>query len=418
MRLRSTVLVSLLTTLGVAGVADAAPRHNHGLTLATVPSHISAGDPVLLYGRLGGPNAGERTIRLYHRIAGAARFTYVSRTKTDSAGRFEFTRADGVVLTNRRWFVRGPDGSHSRTVAERVDPLVSLVADTANADTLHTFTLSGAVAPGHAGEAVLLQERSGTGDDWHTVRSGRLGAGSTYAIPFRRRVPGEFDLRTVFPGDRRNTRGASDPVTLTVQQAQRPGFTITSAAPVITVGETTTLGGVLSGGADAPVTLLERVAGSSGFSAVATTTASADGGYSFTVAPAHNTWFMVRTEKRPAKRTAVLYEAVRYAVTARSSTTSAHPGETVTFSGTVIPSRPGGEVVYLQRLGADGDWHTVGATITNAAAAYTVTTSVGSAPSERFRVRALGDGLNRTSVSPVTTVTVTSPPVSTLPPAS
>jgi hypothetical protein len=416
MRLRLTVLVSLLATLGLAGVGGAAPRHNDGLTLATVPHRIAAGDPVLLYGRLSGPHPGGQTIRLYHRIVGAARFTYVSRTTTSAAGLFEFTRPDGVVRTSRRWFVRGPDASHSRTVTERVDALVSLAAVGTNGDTAHAFRLTGTVTPNHAGETVLLQERAG--DDWHTVRSARLAAGSTYTLSYRRRIPGESDLRTVFRGDRRNARGASDPITLTVQQAQRPGFTIASSAPVITVGDSATVSGMLNGGANVPVTLLERTAGSRGFTAVATTTASPDGRYAFTEAPQHNAWFMVRSASRPGKRTAVLYEAVRYAVSAKPSTTAASPGKIVSFTGTVLPSRPSGEVVYLQRLGADGDWRTVAATSTNAAATYTVATTVGSAPSERFRVRALGDGLNRTAVSPVTAVSVTSPPPSALPPAS
>ena len=57
MRLRLAVLASLLAALPAAvapAVASAAPKHNHDLTIRAVPSHIMAGEPVLIYGHLAG----------------------------------------------------------------------------------------------------------------------------------------------------------------------------------------------------------------------------------------------------------------------------------------------------------------------------------------------------------------------------
>ena len=71
MRLRIAVLACALSALVAAlgpSAASAAPHHNRGLTLRAVPRNIIAGEAVLIYGRLTGPNAGGQTVRLYHRI--------------------------------------------------------------------------------------------------------------------------------------------------------------------------------------------------------------------------------------------------------------------------------------------------------------------------------------------------------------
>ena len=49
----------------------------------------------------------------------------------------------------------------------------------------------------------------------------------------------------MFPGDFRNIRGVSDPMTITVDQAQVPDFTIATSAPIIDEGGTATISGVL-----------------------------------------------------------------------------------------------------------------------------------------------------------------------------
>lgn len=42
----------------------------------------------------------------------------------------------------------------------------------------------------------------------------------------------------------------------------------------------------------------------------------------------------------------------------RANTGSTPTGQTVTFTGTVLPDKAG-QVIYLQKLGKDGDFHTV-----------------------------------------------------------
>ena len=200
----------------------------------------------MIYGRLQGAANGGQPVRLYHHLEGSGNgYTLVGTTKTDGRGFYEFTREEGVVYTNRNWFVRGPDGSHSRVVHERVEPLVSIRPSTASTDTSHRVVVSGAVSPSHAYERVFLQEQVGSSDDWRTLRSDTLSAGSRYLIAYRWRRPGTHDVRVLFRGDARNIRGASDPVTVNVEQAQIPGFTIASSQPIAPAGSSVTISGVL-----------------------------------------------------------------------------------------------------------------------------------------------------------------------------
>ncbi len=425
MRLRLAVLASLLAAVtAVVGpsVASASPRHNHDLTIAAVPSHIMAGDPVLIYGHLAGPDNANQLIRLYHRINPRFGYTLIGTTLTNAAGYYEFTRADGIVTSNRSWYVRGPVASHSRTVHEYVQALVSLNSSTPTADTRHAVAFFGTVAPSHAYQRIWLQERSGSGDDWRTIRSGFTGGGSGYRIYYRWSIPGSYDLRTVLAGDSRNVRSYSAPVSVTIQQAQRPYFSINSSAPVISYQGSATLSGVLdkvgtsTPDPGVPVTLLSRTAGGR-YSAIATATTGTDGSYSFTEAPSQNTLYYVRVTLDSRRHTSALFEAVREQVSGTPSTTSSTVGSTITFTGSVLPGRAG-DVVYLQRLGKDGDWHTVKVSYLNGSSAYSISWTLGDAGTDTFRTRVLSDRYNAGGASAPMAITVSQPPVSTLPTAS
>jgi hypothetical protein len=426
MRLRLAVLASLLTaftTVLAPSVASAAPKHNHDLTIRNVPSRIMAGEPVLIYGHLSGPANAGQLIRLYHRVNPHFGYSLISTTHTDASGFYEFTRADGIVDTNRSWFVRGPDTSHSRTVYEGVQALVSLSADKVTADTRHPIAFTGAIDPAvHPFQRISLQVRNGTGDDWRTVKSGFTRAGSSYRIDYRWSVPGAYDVRTVLSGDRRDLRSYSAPVSVTVQQAERPFFSVASSDPVIQYGSSATISGVLdkvgttTPDSGVPVTLLARTAGAK-YTAIATTTTPTDGSYSFSETPQNNTLYVVQVTLSASRHTSALLEVVRDVVSATPSATSSTVGATITFTGSVLPGKSGG-VAYLQRLGADGDWHTIKVGFLNGSSAYSIAWTLGDAGTDRFRVRVLGDRANAGGASAPMAITVAQPPASTLPPAS
>jgi hypothetical protein len=220
MRTRFAVLVTVLSALVIAAVpaiASAAPRRNHGLTINATPNPIIAREGVLIYGQLNGSNPAGQTIYLYHRLIPQAHFSLIGTTKTDSLGFYEFTRAEGIVLSNRDWFVRGPAGRHSRTVHERVAALVSLAASSMTGGTVHPIVFTGQVTPNHPFQRVELQEQdSSNGNGWKTIATTFTGGGSHFALSHRWARPGLYTLRAVFPGDARNIAGESDTVTVMV----------------------------------------------------------------------------------------------------------------------------------------------------------------------------------------------------------
>ncbi|HEY6396268.1 MAG TPA: hypothetical protein VIX82_02320, partial [Solirubrobacteraceae bacterium] len=257
----------------------------------------------------------------------------------------------------------------------------------------------------------------------HTLKAGVVGPGSNYAITYRFRFPGVYAVRVVFRGDFRNVRGASDPVAVTLQQAQKPGFTINSSDPIINDGQTVKISGVLdqpgttTAEPSTPVTLFARAIGGT-FMPIAGTTTGADGSYSFTQMPQNNTIYQVRTTFAPHRDTASLYQGVRDVLTLVPSGTAAKVGQTITLNGTVLPDKAG-DVVYLQRLGQDGDWHNVELGIVRSNSSFTFSWTFGNPGTAVFRARIPGDPLNVGGASPRVTIAVTAPPTPVgLPPAS
>lgn len=430
MRSRVAVLASLVAAIGLAAVPAAAvaaphPHHNHGLTIAATPNPVLSGDAVLIYGKLEGANPGGQKIVLYHRIAKQPGFTVIGTTTTMSTGFYEFTRAEGVVLTNRNWYVRAPGlpgNIHSRTVHEHVQAEVSLntPAPTPPATSFLTgqqVVFTGAVAPDHAGQPAILQEQLGVaGNDWRTVKRGPLNSASQFAIPTHFKVPGVHTMRVVFPGDPRNVAGVSDPVTVTVQQKEKPNFTITTSAPIITDGTSATIGGVLGQGKPSTpvsgvmVTLYGHTNGQP-YAPIASTPTGTDGSYSFIVTPTNNTEYQVQYGSRMS---AQLFEGVRDLVTINVSSNTSAVGQSVTFSGLIAPNKPGHEV-DLERLGADGHYHVVATSTVSASSTYQINWTFGTPGTKTFRVLVPGGPDNVSGVSTTEAISVSLPAVMLLP---
>lgn len=427
MRLRFTVLALLLTAFAAGvtpAVGNAAPRHNHGLTIRAIPHSIQAGENALVYGRLEGTGNADQPIVLYQHLTGfRGGYVPVATTHTDSRGFYEFTEND--VSSNRSWFTRGPGNSHSRTVYELVSALVSTpTASNTNPDTNHAVVFSGSVTPAiHPFDRVLLQQQVTGTDDWHTIKVSRLDRASDYSITYRFRVPGERDVRVVFPGDARNTKGVSDSISITVQQTQVKGFTINSSSPIIGYGGSAQISGVLDKPGtttpepNTPVVLCARTADQPQFACGQVATTGADGGYSFTVAPPVNTLYQVRTSLPPKRHTAVLFEGVRDIVTMTASSMTSTVGGTVKLAGTVTPDKAGQDI-YLQRLGKDGDWHTVEMSVVRFNSTYQFSWTFGAPGSDEFRARIYSDRHNVGAGSAPVTITVSPAAPESLPPAS
>jgi hypothetical protein len=424
MRVRVTVLVAALVACTCAATPSIAGAHgpvrDRALTIHNSPQSIVAGDPVLIYGRLLGRAAANQPVVLWHRINPEAGFTIIGRTRTDNSGRYEFTRQNGIVETNRSWYVTGPALSHSETVHEQVAAEVTLTPSSTQATTRHPITFSGQVSPGHAGEPVEIQAQKGNSTNWTTIKIARLSGSSSYSVPFAWRFPGPRNVRAVFTGDRRNTRGVSSVSTVIVEQTEVPSFTIGTSDPIVPDEAPATISGTLlepSGTtpeAGVSVGLYASTPGQHNWAETQTTTTGTDGSYSFTVQGSTNELYQARTTFAPHRHSAVVYQGVQDVVSITPSATSAIVGQPLTFSGNVAPGKPG-DAVYLERLGKDGNWHIVKSSTINGASDYAIGWTFGTPGAKQVRVQVLGDPQNVTGASAAVPITVTLPPVSSLP---
>jgi hypothetical protein len=398
----SLILRGALVVGGLLAAAAPAAQAAARPTIAAAPNPTTAGDPVVIYGNA---PAGAKVV-LWHRINPRPRFTRVQQTTADAAGRYEFTRADGVVDSNRNWYVVS-QGRRSRTVHERVSAQVTL--DGPDGQSLATgtpYTFSGTVTPPHAGQIVLLQRQdaAGNGDHWATIDRARIGAGGAYAIVHRFTAPGDANLRVLLRPDRRNIGGASTELSDTISQQQNPALTLNSSADPIAEGQTTDLGGTLAGAtAPTPVTLYARVRGR-GWSPVATGQTDAAGAYLFAgQKPVASTFYQVRGGGRTS---ATLFEGVKDVVAATVSSTSVTAGDRVTFSGGVSPDKTGHAIV-LDRQDADGKgWHVVQRTRIGAGSAFSIVQRLVNPGTKVFRVRVPGGPQNQAGVSQTFTIAV------------
>jgi phospholipase C len=217
--MRSRRLSILLLAVGLIGggivaAALAAPHGHAGararrITIASSPNPSTAGDPVVISGRLSGPGRHHAPVTLWSRLPDRPHFSGAGVTITDARGEYRFRRRAGVVTTDRDWFVTA-GGARSQVLKQRVRALVSLVASTASPGpaAAAAVRLAGHVSPNHAGERVLIQARRT--DGWSAIATVRLDHASDYSVV--RAFATATTVRTIFRGDRRNVRSVSAPV--------------------------------------------------------------------------------------------------------------------------------------------------------------------------------------------------------------
>lgn len=388
MRSRMTIpaILAVISLLALAPASASAHKHRSpsgrcGISMQA-PARIAAGEEVLIFGRLRCANpakAAHQEVRLFHHLWGMPGFTYVQSVKTDAAGFYAISRADGIVETNRDWYVRAR-GARSATKRIRVSAQVTL-SGPVEGQLLTGFpnrvTFTGTVAPADIGARVILQRQNSlTGNEWHRIDSSIVEPGASsgsgvFTIAHTFIVPGDANIRVLVRSQGRNVPSESNVLAYSISQAQNPALTIQSSADPISFGEAVTISGKLAAGGEQPVTLLARVVHQRGFAPVAQAMTSAAGEYSFPAqAPLNSTFYRVlagggagccppgalclrRAPTCAAKLTrrlssVVLYEGVKDVLTTSVSPTTVQAGQIVTFSGTVAPDHTG-HVIYLER---------------------------------------------------------------------
>jgi hypothetical protein len=410
----------LLAPAGALAAKHPSPNGRHAISINISSNPVVAGDPLVIYGRLVGPGNGGQVVHLWHRIDPAGRFTIVSQTQTDANGYYAFFRADGVVTSNRNWYVKSL-AAQSRTVHEHVFSLVTLSGPATGSTLLtgpaHRTTFTGTVSPYQAGTLVVLQRQSAAtgGDDWQTIDRGRVRAGGTFSITHTFVNPGDANIRVLVRRTIRNLASPSNVLEYEINQAQNPALTINTSADPLTFGQSVVVSGVLAGGASQPVTLMAHTDGQR-FSPVAQTTTDASGAYAFPAqTPVNSTFYQVQGA---GKKSAQVFEGVKDALTASVSATSVTAGQTVTFSGGVAPDKTG-HVIYLQRQNTSGgDFHTVQVGRVGPGSTYSIVHRLFEPGSKVLRILIPGGPENQGAASPPFTITVTPAPAAALPPVS
>jgi hypothetical protein len=110
----------------------------------------------------------------------------------------------------------------------------------------------------------------------------------------------------------------------------------------------------------------------------------------------------------------VLFQGVQDVVQLFASSSTSTVDGHITFSGTVSPDK-GGHVIYLQKLGKDGDWHNVEARFIDNASTFQFGWTFGTAGTKEFRARITGGPVNIGAASAPVTIVVSQPPLSSLP---
>ncbi len=433
-----TAVISLfaLAPSGAFAHKHPSPSGRCVVSMQVAPRQIVTGDPVVVFGRLrclGRAAAAGQQVVLYHHIDGLQGFAPVQSTTTDAHGFYEFGRADGVVESNRSFFVRS-HGARSATKRIRVAAQVTLSGSSEGALLTgypNRVTFTGTVSPADVGARVILQRQNAlTGNQWRRIDSGFVESTGNFTITHTFVVPGDANLRVLVRSQGRNVPSESNILADTVSQAQNPELTIQASVDPISVGEAVAISGKLAAGASRSLTLMAHTARQPGFIAVAQTISNSAGEYSFpTQSPANSTFYRVDAGQlvcppnaacpaiafKPVS-SAVLYEGVKDVLTAQASPTTVQAGQSVTFSGTVSPDQTG-HVIYLERQNARGSgFHVVQLSFVGAGSSYTIVHRFYDAAAKLLRVYIPGGPDNQGAASPSFTIQVNPAPASTLMP--
>jgi phospholipase C len=205
----AAVLAALLAASPAASAAGGA--------VTTVSIHSSANPskmakPVVVSGLVRGRHARGARVTLWQRLPGRRRFKAAAATVAGASGEYAIRLTPGAVVTNREWYVTA-GGRRSRVIEQRAQAAVSLATTATTVDAGAVVTLSGAVAPSHAGGQVLIQQRRG--GRWRRIASARLGRDSRYSVTYPFTQGGQSSIRAVLPGDARNVRSYAPAVAVT-----------------------------------------------------------------------------------------------------------------------------------------------------------------------------------------------------------
>jgi hypothetical protein len=427
----ATAAAALLALVPAAGAA-ARNHHRHALghtvhsgacklSLNVAPRLLTSGEAALAYGQgvCGGTPAGEQTVTVYERSAGSPGFSVLGTTATTAEGLYQLPT--GALTQNTRFFA-SIGTAHSRTRTVRVAAQVTLNGPP-EAKTLfsgirtgrrNAVTFSGTVSPADSGARVVLQrENAIRGNDWHRIsRPVLVDVNGNFSITHAFGAPGASSIRVVVRSRHRNIASPSNVLSYVISQAQNPSLTIESSQDPLAFGGSAVIGGTLAGEPDTAVTLLGRVAHGR-YAPVTTAMTDSSGNYVFPAqSPTVSTFYRVQGGGR---RSAVLYEGVKYVLTAAPSASSVMSGQPLTFTGTVAPAKAGHQIYLEKQNTVNGNFHVVALGTVAADGTYSITRSFFAPGSYVLRVKIPGDSQNGGTASAAFPTAVTPVPSAKIP---
>jgi hypothetical protein len=450
MRLRRSIalacavaVASAVSSLALFATEASAFRHRSPggrcrVGMVVAPRRITAGEPVTIFGRLvcrRRANAAGQVVQLFQHIPGTPGFSYVQSATTDAQGFYQFQNADGVVETNRIWRVQSR-GAESPNRGVRVAAQVTLNGPPEGTQIVtgvaNRVTFTGTVTPADIGARVVLQRQNAlTGNEWHRIDSGVVEAGGGYSITHTFIVPGDANLRVLVRSQGRNVASPSEVLTYEISQAQNPALTINASADPIDYGQSVTISGLLAG-ETGTVALEARTVHQPGWVQVAQVATTSTGAYTFPPqTPVNSTFYRVKSSGAPPcppgaacpailmiNTSAVLYEGVKYVLTAQVSPTTVLEGQTLTFTGSVAPTPSRlGHVIYLERENpSTHEFHVVQVSTLSPESTFSIPYQVYSTGTDVFRVHIPGGPDNGSAASQPFTIQVNPAPAGTLMP--
>lgn len=426
--IKLSTAIAATATLLVLGPASAwarrPPGHKHAspigncrIDLFAEPHTVTSGEAIEVFGQLVCPGASSQgqTVTIYGRSVGSPGLKVLSTPTTVAGGFYSFVESD---VTTDSYFYASTAGARSATKTVRVAPVVTLGGPP---ETLPLFTglsnrvtFSGSVNPADKGAEVALQrENSASSEEWHVIQLGEVGAGGAYSITHTFGVPGDANLRVVVRAHRKfSVRGISNTLSYGISQKQLPGLSINTTSYSIAYGSPVTISGTLAGGAGKMVTLETRTPGKE-FEKVTSVQAGSGGDYKFVTMPLQNVTYRVTGGTR---NSAVLFEGVKYGLTAGISGTTVQSGQSLTFAGTVTPANVG-KAVYIERENHfGGGFHVVDVGTVAPGGTYSIADFIFGSGKAVFRVKVPGDPDNQATFSALFPVEVTAGPPSALKP--
>ncbi len=416
--------LTLASAAASARVVHERHAHRHGgachVTLNVAPRLVTSGESVLAFGRLRCVSAGEeasQTVTLYQSSVTAPGFGVAGTTTTDANGYYQVTASN--LTTNSVFYVTAgtaQSGHRGVRVAAQVTlsgPPEGVVPTALRTGRHNSVTFTGAVSPADGGAQVVLQRQNAIkGNEWHRIGFGTVGKEGSFTIPHTFVVAGDANIRVVVRSGKRNVASPSNVLSYEIVQAQNPQLTIESSANPISYGQTATISGNVAGAPNTPVQLLARSAQQTGFTQVGEAETDGSGHYAFAPqTPLVSTFYRVQGA---GKKSAVLYEGVKYVLTAGASATTVQSGQAVTFSGTVTPDETG-HVIYLERENSAGTgFHVIETGTVSAGSTYSIAHTFYNVGTSVVRIKIPGGPLNGTTDSTPFTITVTPTPSASL----